>query len=157
MQELGKPPFVNAPDTVVLDTNVVLDWFVFADPGVAALARAIESGQMRWLGCPAMNDELAHVLSLGSLSARGISAERVLTSIERLQTQVMAPDPHPLPGLQCRDRSDQVFVDLALQVGATWLFSRDRALLALARKAAQRGLAIVTPRRWQDDPQRRGR
>ena len=38
-------------DAAVLDTNVVLDWLVFRNPRTAPVARALESGAMRWLSC----------------------------------------------------------------------------------------------------------
>jgi predicted nucleic acid-binding protein len=50
--------------------------------------------------------------------------------------------------LRCTDPSDQKFVDLALSVSGTWLFSRDRAVLKLARRAAPLGCRIVEPGRW---------
>lgn len=136
--------------TVVLDTNVVLDWFVFRDPGVEHLVQAIESGRVHWLGCAPMHAELAHVLSNGCLHRRRVSAPHVLTTSLRWQKQIDLPANLPLARLRCRDTSDQMFLDLALHGGATWLLSRDRALLCLAGKAARRGLAILTPRRWQE-------
>jgi predicted nucleic acid-binding protein len=51
--------------------------------------------------------------------------------------------------LRCTDPDDQMFVDLALEAGARWLVSRDRAVLRLARPALPLGLAIVAPERWR--------
>ena len=133
---------------VVLDTNVVLDWFVFGEAGVEPLASAITSGQLRWWSCRPMHDELAHVLRHGALSQRGADSEHVLTSIEQLHASVELAAPLPMTRLRCSDPSDQMFIDLALQCGASWLFTRDRALLKLARKAAPRGLTIAAPERW---------
>lgn len=132
----------------MLDTNVVLDWFVFGDPAVAPLADAIQCGRLRWLGCAAMQAELAHVLTHGSLAGAQVQTGQVLAMVGRWQAQIELPAEQPWPRLRCRDASDQVFLDLALHTQAAWLFSRDRALLALARKAAQAGLAIVAPRHW---------
>jgi uncharacterized protein len=133
---------------VVLDTNVVLDWFVFGEAGVAPLAAAITGGQLRWWSCRPMLDELTHVLRQGALSQRNIDSEHVLTSVNRLHASVELAAPLPSIRLRCSDPSDQMFVDLALQCGASWLFTRDRALLKLARKAAPRGLTIAPPERW---------
>ena len=58
-----------APPTVILDTNVVLDWLVFRNPMCAALAAAVVAGELRWVATPAMRDELAHVLARGHLDA----------------------------------------------------------------------------------------
>ena len=50
--------------------------------------------------------------------------------------------------LVCRDPTDQIFIDLALAHGPALLLTRDRALLALRRRAAARGVTVVTPSLW---------
>ena len=49
--------------TVVLDTNIVLDAFVFDDPATHTLQAALLAGSLRWLASPAMREELARVLA----------------------------------------------------------------------------------------------
>ena len=41
-----------------------------------------------------------------------------------------------------------MFIDLALAAGVQWLFTRDRALLRLARKARERGVIVLRPADW---------
>ena len=132
----------------MLDTNVVLDWLVFRNPGVGPLAQAIESGRLRWLSCVEMRAELAHVLAHATLGGRSIDIERALTSSNSLSSCVALSAGLPVQRLRCSDASDQMFLDLALEHGAGWLLSRDRALLKLARKAALRGLRITPPEGW---------
>ncbi|MCZ2292639.1 MAG: PIN domain-containing protein [Burkholderiales bacterium] len=144
--------FAHPSPTAVLDTNVVLDWFVFRDPAVAPLAQAIESGRLRWLCCEPMRAELAHVLARGRIDLRGTAVEDVLTSSLRWQLPVELSTRLPETRLRCSDSSDQMFLDLALQAGATWLISRDRALLALRRKAARLGLQVGAPAHWAGEP-----
>jgi predicted nucleic acid-binding protein len=134
--------------SVVLDTNVLLDWFVFDNPGVQALRTSIEGGRCRWLGCAAMRDELAHVLMKGPLKPPAERIERALTSWDRLCLKVDPPGALPAHRLRCSDGSDQVFIDLALTHGADWLFTRDRALLKLARRARAQGLQVAVPEAW---------
>ena len=38
---------------VVLDTNVVLDWLLFANPQGQALGTAVTRGQLRWIATAA--------------------------------------------------------------------------------------------------------
>lgn len=140
------PPVDEALARAVIDTQVVLDWLVFRDPGAAALAAAVESGRLRWIGCAPMRDELAHMLGHRSLARWQPDAEGVLARVDRLCC--ITPAAAPQPALRCRDADDQVFIDLALGAGARWLFTRDKALLALARRARPRGTEIVTPARW---------
>jgi predicted nucleic acid-binding protein len=62
---LGEFPLTSERPSVVLDTNVVLDWLLFNDPSVAKLAAAVVGGRVRWLATAAMRDELTHVLGRG--------------------------------------------------------------------------------------------
>lgn len=133
------------PTPAVLDTQVVLDWLWFDDPRVAALGAAVRSGSLRWIWTLAMRDELAHVLPRLRPSASGTSCEHVLTLATSLANTICPPRPTPL---RCTDPSDQKFIDLALSVPRAWLFSRDRAVLKLARRAAPLGCRIVEPGRW---------
>lgn len=133
--------------TLVLDSNVVLDWLVFADRSSRALAAAITSGRARWLATAAMREELEHVLTRADFSAWQRDASSVLQRWERWAEPIDAPAPLP-NGLRCTDPDDQKFIDLALHAGATALLSRDRAVLKLAGRARQLGLAIQTPAAW---------
>jgi putative PIN family toxin of toxin-antitoxin system len=134
---------------VVLDTNVVLDWLAFGDASAAPLAAAIEAGRVLWLATAAMRAELTSVLARPPLSKRFDDSERILIDFDRWTFLV---DPllgaRPRPGLSCRDPDDQPFIDLAIACGAAWLFTRDKALLALAPAAARHGVRVLAPRRW---------
>jgi putative PIN family toxin of toxin-antitoxin system len=131
---------------VVLDTNVVLDWMVFHDPRVAPLADAIAAGRLLWLGSSRMLAELAHVLARPALASWSPKMEQVLTLVNQL---IQSCDDPASCGLVCCDASDQVFIDLALAQRARWLFTRDKALLRLARQALPRGTIVCTPEDWQ--------
>ena len=135
--------------TAILDTNIVLDWFVFREPGCNPLAAAIEQGTLRWLASRWMREEFEHVLGRGLgerwlIDGVELGARWDRWAVETPQPQSVAPATR----LHCSDPLDQPFIDLALAVGARWLISRDRAVLKLARRAQARGLAIVTPETW---------
>lgn len=134
-----------APAAAVLDTNVVLDWLVFADPATAALARAHGAGAWRWHGTAAMIDELGHVLARGSLDRWRPDIEQVLTFARRECRLNDAPE---RGHLTCADPDDQKFIDLALALPARWLLTRDRSLLRLARRARDLGVVVLTPAAW---------
>lgn len=135
------------PD-VVLDTNVVLDWLVFRDPGCDALAHGLLRMQLRWLATEAMRKELEHVLTRGTLDAWEPDRTAVLASWDRWATHVEPLVSAPPAAMRCTDPDDQKFIDLALQVGAAALLSRDRAVLALAPRARVVGLDILSAADW---------
>lgn len=141
----------------VIDTNVVLDWLVFQDPSAQAMGQAVREGRLRWIGTAAMRAEMVDVLDRPAFA--GWAPRRM--GVEETFAMLCHPLPEPMTAaagrLWCNDADDQVFIDLALQRGATWLFTRDKALLTLARRARTRGLRICTPASWpaacgQDSP-----
>ena len=136
---------------IVLDTNVVLDWLLFHDPSSAHFAGAIARRELRWVASLAMRDELAAVLrrGLGQAHASRADAATVLAAWDAYTTWVAEPSALPAAmGLQCSDRDDQMFLELAHAEGARWLLSRDRAVLKLARRAERFGILISVPERW---------
>jgi predicted nucleic acid-binding protein len=136
---------------IVLDTNVVLDWLVFRDPSCAGLGQAIEGAQVRWLAGADMKDEWDTVLERGV----GASRQPDLGALDQIwDRHATRPGHQQLAstalGRRCRctDPDDQKFIDLALASGASWLLSRDRAVLKLAGEARKLGLQILPPSRW---------
>ena len=121
--------------TVVLDSNVVLDWLVFRDPSSQAVAAAITTGRLRWIATRPMLDELEHVLTRGSLASLQSNVDEVLARWHTWVTPVEPAPVTPFRALRCTDPDDQKFIDLALQAGASALLSRDRAVLKLAGRA----------------------
>ena len=152
MTTLSAPSPAMPPAWVVLDTNVVLDLLVFGDARSGALRRALHAGQLQALATPAMFDELADVLSRPFLARWQVDAGRLLTQARALYRLVDAPAAQVDAAPHCADPDDQIFIDLAWSWPARWLFSRDRALLALARRAAPRGLGVLTPAAWAARP-----
>lgn len=127
---------------VVLDTNVLLDLWVFNDPAVAALAAALGAGRLQPVRSPATDGELRAVLARPAFA---LAPERQAALLADWLAQAVPIDAPPVAGLRCRDPLDQKFVELAVAAGAGVLVTRDRALLALARRARGRGIAVVTP------------
>ena len=138
-----------ASPVVVLDTNVVLDWLVFRDPGCDMLRDALATGAVRWCASAAMRGELAHVLGRGVARAWEPDIAALLSQWDRSCTELTEPGPQRTsPCLRCSDPDDQMFIDFGLAHGARWLLSKDRAVLKLARRALPFGLDILTPATW---------
>jgi predicted nucleic acid-binding protein len=137
---------------VVLDTQTLLDWQFFGNPGCAAW-RPPSPATWRWLATAAMRDELAHVLARGFPARWRTPAEQVLAFFDEHATLVEPPAAGGAGAgaliLCCTDPDDQKFIDLALALRPAMLVSRDRAVLKLARRAADHGVTILPPQRWQ--------
>ncbi len=130
---------------LVLDTNTVLALWHFADPSLAPLAQLIESGRARLYARADALDELRSVLAYRQFA---IPADRQIALHTAYSARcVLAPIPPestPLP--TCRDPDDQKFLEIARDVEADWLLTRDKLLLKLARhRLIRSAFAIVTP------------
>jgi putative PIN family toxin of toxin-antitoxin system len=119
---------------ILLDTNIVLDLFVFNDSATPALLQALQGGNLRWIASQPMRDELERVLAYTQIAPRlafyQLSAADVLSRYDAL---VQIVDVAPKVPLTCKDADDQKFIDLAAAHQAI-LLSKDHAVLALAKR-----------------------
>ncbi len=125
---LGRP--------LVLDTNIVLDLWVFADEAAQPLRGALLRGEFSWWATSAMRDELARVLHYPQiaphLTLHKLQPPQVLEHFDRHAFLVEPPSRAPL---RCGDPDDQKFIDLAVARQAL-LLSKDRAVLSMKKRLA---------------------
>ena len=126
---------------------MLLDWLVFRDPSVQALAEDIGSGRLRWIATGAMREELERVLAYPQVARFGPDLLAVAALWDRHATLHPAPVA-PAP-MRCGDPDDQMFIDLAVALRARWLLTKDRELLRLAPRARAFGVEVVPPARWK--------
>jgi len=129
---------------VVIDTNAWLDLYLFHDAGAQALAQALDCGAVRAVASAATQAELHAVLLRPLLLAR-FAPDEVQAGLRAWSAIAQIVHDGGAAPWSCRDPDDQKFLDLAYAQGARWLFTKDRALLALARKARRAGLYIAPP------------
>lgn len=130
---------------VVLDTNVLLSLFVFADSRYAPLRGRLESGEWHALTDARCLHEFRRVLAYPMFSLDTAAQVAAFDAYSRLaETIAPAADPVILP--ECQDPDDQKFLEIARDGGAQWLVTSDKALLKLARRNKLAHLfGIVTP------------
>ena len=132
---------------VVLDTNVLVSLYVFADSRFAPLRARIESGEWQAVTNDTCLDEFRRVLSYPIFALADERQQAALAAYSTRVTRVEGagqPATSALP--RCADRDDQKFLELARDAAADWLVTADKALLRLARRDRLRGLfRILTP------------
>ncbi|MEP6506425.1 MAG: PIN domain-containing protein, partial [Betaproteobacteria bacterium] len=138
------------PKLIVIDTQSLFDWLVFRNPGCQAWATALGGDTWEWIFTSPMKAEFDFVLAKGFGERWPVQADVVASAWSRHGHEVDVP---PAPGaaarLACSDSDDQKFIDLAIAARVHTLVTRDKALLKLARKAAQRhGVRVCRPEVW---------
>jgi putative PIN family toxin of toxin-antitoxin system len=136
--------------TLILDTNVVLDWLVFCRPELVDLTNAVNESVVSLLTHDATRSELLRVLNYPLLKLEVQRQGEVYATYCALCDEAVVPDgfsagnlmlPEGFP--KCRDPDDQLFLALAFHSKADALVSRDRQVLALRKKARKFGVTIV--------------
>ena len=119
---------------IVLDTNIVLDVFVFNDPAAEPLRKALANNELNWLATQPMRDELARVLAYPKIMQRlafyKLTADDVLAKYDQHARLV---DIAPKASVTCTDADDQKFIDLAVQHQAL-LLSKDRDIISMQKR-----------------------
>ena len=126
--------------TIVLDTNIVLDVFVFNDLPAEPIRQALTNHELDWLATQPMRDELARVLAYPKIAKRlafyQLTAGEVLAQYERHTHIVPAP---AKAAVTCSDADDQKFIDLAVQHQAL-LLSKDHDILSMTKRLLAHGI-----------------
>ncbi|APW41487.1 putative toxin-antitoxin system toxin component, PIN family [Rhodoferax saidenbachensis] len=125
---------------IVLDTNIVLDLFVFEDPATKSLLTALQQGTLRWIATPPMRVELERVLAypqiVKSLAHHQRTAAQVLAHFDSM---AVLQDIAPKASVTCKDADDQKFIDLAVTHHAM-LLSKDNAVLCMQKRLVALGV-----------------
>jgi putative PIN family toxin of toxin-antitoxin system len=126
--------------TVVLDTNIVLDVFVFNDTVAEPVRHGFAKQDLDWLATQAMRDELARVLAYPKIAVRlafyKLTAKDVLAKFDQHARLVAAA---PKASLTCKDAEDQQFIDLAIQHRAL-LLSKDKHVISMKKRLLAIGI-----------------
>ncbi len=144
-------PAVSDELPLVLDTNVCLDLFLFADSAVAGLHEQLRRGPFRAYYSGETREEWRRVLGYAVWKLDEHRQQCLLDEFDGLLARHSVDDLRPKgPTLPtCRDPDDQKFLQLAAALPACVLISKDRDLLKLARSCRRKlSFAIVSPGAW---------
>ena len=128
---------------VVLDTNILLDIFVFNDQRAINLKQAIVDGSILALASQKTLLEFADVISRPLFKLDEATQAAILNQWQSLAEQHDDSNLATAPW-KCQDPDDQIFLDLAYQLRPAVLISKDNALLRIASRAAQEDILITS-------------
>ena len=125
------------PLRAVLDTNVVLDIFHFADCRTQPLEKAIMAGRLRCFTNTDCLDELERVLTYSEFALTSDAQKRLIAAYRGRSTINTGEMAYRIELPRCRDADDQKFLILAAHCQANLLITRDKDLHRLTRCRAQ--------------------
>jgi putative PIN family toxin of toxin-antitoxin system len=128
--------------SLIFDTNVLLDIFVFNDFRAIHLKQALTENKIIALATPKTIEELADVIGRPLFSLDEAAQEQILAQWRSLARFIEDENLLNAPW-KCSDPDDQVFLDLAYTTQPSILISKDNEILKLAHKTQKDGVFIT--------------
>jgi putative PIN family toxin of toxin-antitoxin system len=129
--------------TVVFDTNVLLDLFVFNDFRALHLKQALIEKRIDAVASPQTLEEFVDVIAR-PLFCLDKSNQNLIWEQWHTLSRVLNDSELMRAPWQCRDPDDQVFLDIAFTVKPCVLMSKDNEVLKLANRAAKENIQITS-------------
>ena len=130
---------------LVLDTNVLMDIWVFGNPASGRIRAALCEGRAMAVRSVRTDEEFADVLSRATFSIPQQRQREIIEEWIALSHPLEPGEARCAHEPLCRDGDDQKFIHLASCAGADMLVTRDKLVLKVARKAAKAHLLILSP------------
>ena len=129
---------------VVLDTNILLDLWLYQDPATPALLAALQQRQINWVATAPMREEFLRVLTYPHITERRLRQQtEVDWMLAQFDTYASMQEVAPRAPYACKDPDDQKFIDLAVEYKA-WLISKDKQVLRLTNRLARLSVFVKT-------------
>ena len=127
---------------VVLDTNILLDLWLYQDPATPALLAALQQRQINWVATAPMREEFLRVLTYPHITERRLKQQtEVDWMLAQFDTYASMQSIAPRAPYVCKDPDDQKFIDLAV-AHAVPLLSKDNAILCMKKRLFQSGVML---------------
>jgi putative PIN family toxin of toxin-antitoxin system len=127
---------------VVLDTNILLDIFVFNDERALHLKKALFDKTTHFVASQKTIEEFADVISRPHFKLDERTQKAILAQWQAIVQQQDDSNLASAPW-KCQDPDDQIFLDLAYQLRPSILISKDSAVLQTASRAASEDILIT--------------
>lgn len=126
----------------VLDSNVVLDLWYWHDPEASSLKNVIDNKRLQAVSSPSCIKELAAVLSRPHFELSFYEQDEI---IAKLLTSLLLVAPSIEGVIPCKDPDDEKFLNLAYEIRADFLFTKDKKVLRAGRRLRCLGTKTMRP------------
>jgi predicted nucleic acid-binding protein len=128
---------------VVLDTNILLDVLVFDDQRAHPLRVALTHSLVDAVATQKTIDEFIDVIGRVQFA---LNAEQQFEIISQWKSWARIIDDAEvfLAPWKCKDRDDQIFINLAYTLRPSTLLSKDKQVLKIAKRAIKENIVITS-------------
>ena len=128
---------------VVLDTNILLDVLVFDDSRAHPLRAALIAGGLDAVATEKTLSEFLDVIGREQFSLSQEKQNEIMSQW-RSWSILINDEVLDVAPWKCKDRDDQVFINLAYTLKPAMLISKDKLVLKIAKRAQKDGIVITS-------------
>jgi putative PIN family toxin of toxin-antitoxin system len=128
---------------VVLDTNILLDILVFDDERAHPLRAALANQELDAVATQNTIEELADVISRPQFHLDEQTQKETILQWQSWARVIDELDLQVAPW-KCKDRDDQVFINLAYTLKPATLITKDKLVLKIAKRAQKEQVTITS-------------
>lgn len=128
---------------VVLDTNILLDILVFDDERAHPLRAALANQELDAVATQNTIEELADVISRPQFHLDEQTQKETILQWQSWSRVIDDLDLQVAPW-KCKDRDDQVFINLAYTLKPATLITKDKLVLKIAKRAQKEQVTITS-------------
>jgi predicted nucleic acid-binding protein len=133
----------NSKQIFILDTNILLDILVFDEQKAHPLREALDSQYIDAVATQRTIDEFADVISRAQFGLNEQSQSEILKQWLSW-CRVMADESIENAPWKCKDRDDQIFINLSYTLRPSILLSKDKQVLKIAKRAIKENIVITS-------------
>ncbi|MFZ9345502.1 MAG: PIN domain-containing protein [Burkholderiaceae bacterium] len=135
-------------DTVILDTNIILDLYVYQDPRTSALRSMMAQCKPDLPTCAQGRTELIDVLAREKFRLTLEQQQAIVAQWDQA-SRCVPQDTIPEAPWRCKDKADQIFLNMAWMHRPCTLLSKDLQVLRFKKRALKEGVVIAD--QWHSD------
>ena len=128
---------------VVLDTNILLDIFVFDDQRAHPLRGALTKKTIDAVATAQTIEEFQDVISRPQFDL-SLEQQKEIDLQWQTWSRILDDVSIEVAPWKCKDRDDQVFINLAYSLRPAILISKDKLVLKIAKRAIKENVVITS-------------